>query len=108
MLFFVRFDIHQPEDMPIEEFFAILHEEAKVGLKAKESGAVHALWKVSGQRTVLMVADFPDHDVLDKALTRIPMIQKLGGSVDTEVLPIRSYESYAEDLRKAVEARQGG
>lgn len=53
---------------------------------------------------VLAVLDVPDHDTIDQALMGLPIFRSLGGGVKTEVLPIRPYASFREDLRRAVEA----
>jgi len=63
------------------------------------AGAVTYLWKVVGQRSVFAVLDVPDHTSLDQALESLPIIQKLGSSVDTRAYPIRPYSEWAEELR---------
>jgi muconolactone delta-isomerase len=67
------------------------------------AGAVTYLWKVVGQRSVFAVLDVPDHTSLDQALESLPIIQKLGSSVDTRAYAIRPYSEWAEELRVAVE-----
>ena len=101
--YFVQFDVHQPVDMSREELFAIWLEEARAAQGAVDAGAVTNLWKVVGQRSVFAVLDVPDHTSLDQALESLPIIQKLGGSVDTRAYPIRPYSEWAEELRVAVE-----
>jgi hypothetical protein len=44
-----------------------------------------------------------DHTSLDQALESLPIIQKLGSSVDTRAYAIRPYSEWAEELRVAVE-----
>jgi muconolactone delta-isomerase len=102
MLFFVRFDIHQPESMSTRELTEIWDREADAALGAKEAGAVVHLWKVAGQRVVLAVVDFPDAETLDRALTGLPIVQELGGGAKTEALPIYEYETFAADLKEAL------
>jgi muconolactone delta-isomerase len=102
MLFFVRFDIHQPEDMSNRELVEIWDREADAALGAMEAGAVKHLWKVSGQRVVLGVLDMPDAETVDRALAGLPIITEMGGSVDTEVLPIYDYATFASDLKEAL------
>jgi muconolactone D-isomerase len=103
MLYMVRFDVQQPVDMTQAQLFQIWNEEAKAAMGAVEAGALVGLWKVAGQRTVFAVCDFPDSRTLDQALSGLPIIQKMGGSVTTESFPIYEYSEYAEDLRQAVE-----
>jgi muconolactone delta-isomerase len=102
MLFFVRFDVHQPESMSTRELTEIWDREADAALGAMEAGAVVHLWKVSGQRVVLAICDFPDAETLDRALTGLPIIQEMGGSVKTEALPIYDYRTFAADLKETL------
>jgi muconolactone delta-isomerase len=102
MLFFVRFDIHQPESMSTRELIEIWDREADTALGAMEAGAIKHAWKVSGQRVVLAVCDFPDTETLDRALAGLPIVQELGGSAKTEALPIYDYRTFAADLKEAV------
>jgi muconolactone delta-isomerase len=100
MLFFVRFDIHQPEGMSTRELIEIWDREADTALGAMEAGAIKHAWKVSGQRVVLAVCDFPDAETLDRALAGLPIVQELGGSAKTEALPIYDYRTFAADLKE--------
>jgi muconolactone delta-isomerase len=104
MLFFVRFDIHQPEGMSTRELIEIWDREADAALAAMEAGAVTHLWKVSGQRVVFAVLDLPDAETLDRALAGLPIVQELGGSAKTEALPIYDYATFAGDLKAALAA----
>jgi muconolactone delta-isomerase len=103
MLYFGRFDVHQPESMSIDQLMKIWYEEAQAALGAMDAGAVKGLWKVAGQRVVLALLDFPDHDSLDQALGGLPIMQQMGGSVELEVLPVRDYRDFAEDLKAAAQ-----
>ena len=105
MQYFVQFDVHQPVDMSREELYTIWLEEARAAQGAVDAGAVTNLWKVVGQRSVFAVLDVPDHTSLDQALESLPIIQKLGGSVDTRAYPIRPYSEWAEELRVAVDGK---
>ena len=103
MLFFIRFDIHQPASMSNRELIEIWDREADAALGAMDAGAVTHLWKVSGQRVVLGILDMPDAETVDRALAGLPIVQEMGGSVKTEVLPIYDYRTYAGDLKQAVQ-----
>lgn len=105
MQYFIQFDIHQPVDMSREELFKIWLEEARAAQGAVDAGAVTNLWKVVGQRSVFAVLDVPDHTSLDQALESLPIIQKLGGSVESRAYAIRPYSEWAEELRVAVEEK---
>lgn len=75
-------------------------EEVRAAQGAVDAGVVTSLWKVVGQRSVFAV---PDHTSLDQALESLPIIQKLGRSVDTHAHAIRPYSGFAEEVRVAVE-----
>jgi muconolactone delta-isomerase len=102
MLFFVHFEVHQPETMSNRELTEIWDREADAALGAMEAGAVVHLWKVSGQRVVLAICDFPDAESLDRALWGLPIIQEMGGSIRTEALPIYDYRTFAADLKESL------
>jgi muconolactone delta-isomerase len=103
--YFVQFDVHQPTTMSRDELFEIWLEEARAAQEAMDAGVVTNLWKVIGQRSVFAVLDVPDHTSVDQALESLPIIQKLGGSVDTHLYAIRPYGEWAEELRIAVEGK---
>ncbi len=103
MLFMIRFDVHQPADMSLKELVTIWNEEAKAALGAVEAGVVKGIWKVSGQRTVFALAEFESHRQVDQVLTSLPIIQEMGGSVDTEAMAVYEYSEFADDLRQAAE-----
>src|SRR3954451_22438689 len=102
MLFFVRFDVHQPETLPNADLVETWKREAAAALGAKEAGAVLHLWKVAGQRVVLAVVELPSHEDLDRALAGLPIIREMGGGVKTEALPIYDYATFAQDLNAGV------
>jgi muconolactone delta-isomerase len=102
MLFFVRFDVRQPTTMSNRELIGIWDREADAALGAMDAGAVKHLWKVSGQRVVVGVLDLPDAESVDRALAGLPIIQEMGGAVQTEVLPIYDYRTFAGDLKEAL------
>jgi muconolactone delta-isomerase len=103
MQFLVRFDVHQPVDMSADELVSIWNEEAQAALGAVEAGAITGIWKVAGQRTVFALCEFSSHRELDQALAGLPIIQQMGGAVDTEALAVYPYQEFAADLRQAAE-----
>jgi muconolactone D-isomerase len=100
MQFLVRFDVHQPEDMSNREFIEMWDREADAALVAMDAGALTHLWKVSGQRVVIGVLDLPDAESVDRALAGLPIIKEIGATVDTEVLPIYEYRTFAADMKE--------
>ena len=101
-LFFVRATVTPPADMPARTLYEIWDREAQAALKAMEAGVIKGLWKVAGQRVVIGILDLPDGDAIDQAIASLPIMQEMGPSVSWEVLPVRPYENFAADLRKAV------
>ena len=102
MLFFVRFDIRQPDALPNADLVETWRREAAAALGAMEAGAVKHLWKVAGQRVVLAVVDLPSPEDLDRARAGLPIIREMGGGVTTTALPIYEYETFAADLEGGV------
>jgi muconolactone delta-isomerase len=102
VLFFVRFDVTQPATVPNADLVETWKREAEAAIGAIEAGAVRHLWKVAGQRVVLAVIDLPTPEDLDRALGGLPIIREMGAGVQTEVLPIYDYTTFAEDLRGGV------
>jgi muconolactone delta-isomerase len=98
VLFFVRFEVTQPDTVPNGDLVEIWKREAAAALGAMEAGAVTHLWKVAGQRVVLAVVDLPSAEDLDRALAGLPIIREMGNGVRTEALPIYDYATFAEDL----------
>jgi muconolactone D-isomerase len=101
MLYFARFELTQPAGMSRDQFIANWYEEAQAAAQATAAGIVKGLWKVAGQQVVLAVLDAPDNDTLDQALFGLPIFQSMGSALKGEVLPIRPYESFAQDLAQA-------
>jgi muconolactone D-isomerase len=100
MQFLVRFDVHQPEDMSNREFIEMWDREADAALGAMEAGVATHLWKVAGQRVVIGVLELPDAESVDRALAGLPIIKEIGATVETEVLPIYYYSTFAADMKE--------
>ena len=102
MLFFVRFDVKQPDTVLNSDLVEIWKREAEAATGAMDAGVVKHLWKVSGQRVVLGVIDLPSAEDLDRALAGLPIIREMGPGVTTTALPIYDYRTFAEDLNSGV------
>jgi len=71
-------------------------------LGAAKAGAIKGIWKVAGKPVVIAILDLPSADDLDHAVNGLP-IWKLGYAhsvSDLEIVPLRSYENGAEDLKQ--------
>jgi muconolactone delta-isomerase len=79
------------------ELWEAWEEEANAALAAKDAGTVVNLYKVCGQRRVLVLLDVESHDELDQIWMTLPMARYLELK---EVLPIREYEAFADDVRR--------
>lgn len=96
MLVFVDFRVN-PKNMTFDELWDAWEEETKAALGALEAGKLVAAYKVSGQRRVLGVLDVESHDELDQIIMGgLPLAHNLEIA---EILPIRKYEDFAEDVR---------
>jgi muconolactone delta-isomerase len=102
MLFMLKATISKPGNTPNKEFYSVWRQESEAALMAVRAGAIKAIWKVGGRPVVIAVLDLPSADDLDHAIHELP-IWKLGYShivSDLEILPLRPYEHWAEDLKK--------
>ena len=104
MQYFVQFDVRQPVRSCGRAIYEGARIKARAAQGAVDAAAVTNLWKVVGQRSVFAALDVPDHRSLHEALESLPIIQKLGSSVETRAYVIRPYSEWAEELRVAVEA----
>jgi muconolactone D-isomerase len=69
-----------------------------VALLAKARGSIVALYKVVGQRRVLVIVNMESPDELDQALmATLPLAHY---EEVEEILPLRSYESFADDVKR--------
>jgi muconolactone delta-isomerase len=98
VLFFVRFDVTQPDAVSNPDLVDIWKREAEAALGAIDAGAVKSLYKVAGQRTVLAVIEVPSPEELDRALGGLPIVREMGSGVKTEALAIYEYTTFAADL----------
>lgn len=87
-----------PKGLSLDELWEVWEEETKAALGAMEAGKIVALYKVSGQRRVIGVLDVESTDGLDQIIMAgLPMAEYL---TFDQVLPVREYASFAEDIRR--------
>ncbi len=101
MLLMFKARINKPADMSNKDFYTVWRKEAEAALGAKEAGVIQGIWKVAGKPEVLVVMDVESGDMLDQAINGLP-IWELGYAhivSDVEILPLRPYENWAEDLK---------
>ena len=97
MLVFVDVRV-DPKGMTQDELWEAWEEEDNAALAAKDAGTVVNLYKVCGQRRVQEHQDVEFHDELDQIwMAALPMARYLELQ---EVLPIREYEAFADDVRR--------
>ena len=102
MLFMLQATISKPANVSNKEFYGIWRQEAEAAIGALKAGAIKGIWKAAGRPIVIAVMDAPSADDLDHALNELP-IWKLGYShivTNLEIIPLRPYENWAEDLKK--------
>jgi muconolactone delta-isomerase len=105
MLFMLKAHLSKPAHTPNKEFYSVWRQEAEAAVAALKAGAIKGIWKVAGKPEVIAIMDMPSADDLDRAMHQLP-IWKLGYShivTDMEIVALRSYESWAEDLKKLSE-----
>ena len=100
MLFHIEFNVEYPANMSQADLFKIWSEEADAAIGAKAAGAVVDLWKAVGQRRVFAIVNIDDHDTLDAILMDLPIMKQHGQHVQVTVTPIRTYEAFAQDVKK--------
>jgi muconolactone delta-isomerase len=87
-----------PKGLSLDELWEVWEEETRAALGAMEAGKIVALYKVSGQRRVIGVFDVESTDELDQIIMAgLPMAEYL---TFEQVLPVREYASFAEDIRR--------
>ncbi|BAY98366.1 hypothetical protein NIES37_23160 [Tolypothrix tenuis PCC 7101] len=105
MLYHLDFHVEYPDEMSQPELFKIWAEEADAALTAKQAGVVVDLWKCVGVRRVIAIVDVPTPDLLDQILLDLPIMQKLGQSVQVHVTPLRKYEDFANDVKARLDRK---
>jgi muconolactone delta-isomerase len=102
MLFMFKGRVEKLADMTNKEFYTVWSAEAQAALQAVKSGAIKGIYKAAGQPVVIVIMDVPAADDLDRALHELP-IWKLGYAhivKDIEIIALRPYENWADDLKK--------
>ena len=75
MLFKLDFTVEYNETMAQQGLLGIWAEEANAALEAKSAGVVVDLWKVVGERKVLVIVEVETPDDLDRILFDLPIMQ---------------------------------
>ena len=102
MLVFVDFRVN-PKEWSFDELWDEWEKETEAALEAVEAGKIVGIYKVSGQRRVLAVLDVESHDELDQIIMGgLPIAHNLEIA---EILPVREYADFAEDVRQRCGAR---
>ncbi len=97
MVYFLKVRVDHQKLTP-NGLWELWEKEVDVALKAKPEGRIVALYKVVGQRRVLIVIDVESHDEIDQALMAV---MPLAHYEELEkILPVREYESFAKDVRR--------
>jgi muconolactone delta-isomerase len=103
MLFLLDFRVEYPANMSQRDLFAIWAKEADAALAAKAEGAVVGLWKCAGTRRVIAIIEADSHDTLDRVLMDLPIMSEHGQHVRVEIVPLRRYEDFADDVRERLQ-----
>ena len=96
MLFHVSFRVEHTR-LDRDEFWDEWERETQAALGAMEAGVIKSLYKVAGQRRVIGIVEVESHDQLDQmVMGALPVSHHL---TLEEVLPVREYAAFAEDVR---------
>ena len=97
MLYYLKLRVDHQRLTP-EELWVQWEKEADAALRAKAVGSIVALYKVVGQRRVLVIVNVPSHEELDRALmVALPLAHY---EEVEEILPLREYEGFANDVKR--------
>ncbi len=97
MLVYVDFRVN-PKEWSLDELWDEWEKETEAALEAMEAGKIVTAYKVSGQRRVLAVLDVESTDELDQIIMAgLPIAHNLEIA---EILPVREYAAFAEDVRQ--------
>jgi len=97
MLYFFKVRV-EPKDWSFDEMWDRWEKQAEAAVAAKVSGKMVALYKVAGQRLVIGVIDAESHDELDQIfMAALPIAHNLEFE---EILPVREYENFANDVKR--------
>jgi muconolactone D-isomerase len=97
VLFLSKLRIDQ-KDLTLSEFWDLWEVAAKTAQETiKADSAVEALYKVAGQRRVIVINRVDSHDDLDRIMMGSPLAEYM--TVE-ECLPLRPYDGFAEDVRR--------
>lgn len=102
MLYKLDFTVEYDDTMAQQGLLGVWAEEANAALGAKSAGVVVDLWKVVGERKVLVIADVETPDDLDRILFDLPIMQKMGHFVQVDVKSLRRYEDFADDVKERI------
>ena len=73
MLFLVRMDVHQPANMPLDEFNAIRATEREYSRDLQRTGAWPHIWRVAGGYSNYSIFDVESNDALHDVISRLPL-----------------------------------
>ncbi len=102
MLIMLRAKLAKPDGMADKEFYGVWKQESEAALKALKAGLIKDIYKVAGTPEVVAVVEVKSGDDIDNLLHEMP-IWKLGYCQfikDVTITPLRSYEHWAEDLKR--------
>lgn len=100
MLYRLDFTVEYDSSMQQQGLLGVWAEEAEAALSAKSAGVVKDLWKVTGERKVLVIVDVDTPGDLDRILFDLPIMQKMGHHVQVDVKSLRPYEDFVADVKE--------
>ena len=80
LLFLLWFKIQQPQNMSQRQLYEVWKRETQEAPKVIKPETVKGLYKVSGRREIVLIADFESHQALDEALSQLLFTKEIGHS----------------------------
>lgn len=97
MKFFLKVSVDQ-KNLSTEELWELWEKEAKVAKAAIDRNKIVNAFKVTGINQVILIYDADSHDEIDRVFTAgLPLSEYI---TIEEILPIRNYLDFAEDLKR--------
>jgi muconolactone D-isomerase len=97
MLYFVDVRV-DAKDLSLDELWDIWEKEAEAAASARDAGMIVSIYKIVGQRRVIVIMNAESHDQLDQIMmAALPMANYL---VFDEIVPIRDYFDFAADVKR--------
>lgn len=91
MFYLIRLDCERPDGPSYSDLRETWHRTV-AAMRGTSGPETFRSFKVVGRRTIFALIECDDTDALDDALAELSIVEDLGGAVELEVMPVRSYD----------------